>query len=85
MQYTTHRIDCMPGDSFYIFSDGYADQFGGPEHKKLKYRRFKQLLLNIHKLPAPDQKNILLQKFSNWKGDNEQTDDVSVIGFSPWK
>lgn len=83
-QYSSQIIHCQPGDMFYMFSDGFVDQFGGPEYKKFKHRRFKQLLLYLHKLPARDQKNMLNRRFAEWKGNNEQTDDVSVIGFEPW-
>lgn len=77
-------IECQPGDMMYMFSDGYCDQFGGPEQKKFKVRRFKNMLLNIHKLPANDQKMLLNQKLIEWMGGCEQTDDISVIGFEPW-
>ena len=77
-------IDAQPGDMLYLFSDGYCDQFGGPEHKKFKVRRFKNLLLNVHKLPANDQKLLLNQKLVEWMGNIEQTDDISIIGFEPW-
>ena len=83
-EYTSHDVECRSGDMFYMFSDGYVDQFGGPEQKKFKHRRFKHLLMNIHKLPARDQKIILNQKHEEWKGNNEQTDDISIIGFEPW-
>ena len=82
--YTSQMIDCYNGDIFYMFSDGYVDQFGGPEHKKFKHRRFKQLLLYIHKLPANDQKSMLNRRLQEWKGANDQTDDISVLGFEPW-
>ncbi|MDO4462088.1 MAG: two-component regulator propeller domain-containing protein [Bacteroidia bacterium] len=81
--YQSHRVDYRRGDMFYVFSDGYVDQFGGPEQKKFKHRRFKHLLLNIHKMPARDQKVILHQRLEDWKGLNEQTDDISIIGFEP--
>lgn len=82
--YRTHRVDYRRGDMFYMFSDGYVDQFGGPEQKKFKHRRFKHLLLNIHKMPARDQKIILYQRLEDWRGVNEQTDDISIVGFEPW-
>lgn len=82
--YRTHRVDYKRGDMFYMFSDGYVDQFGGPEQKKFKHRRFKHLLLNIHKMPARDQKVILYQRLEDWRGINEQTDDISIVGFEPW-
>lgn len=77
------EIQLQNNDFIYLFSDGYADQFGGPEGKKFKYRRFRHLLLNIHKLPAEDQKNIIHQKFEEWIGTKyEQIDDVLVLGFA---
>lgn len=82
--YESQTIECQDGDMFYMFSDGFVDQFGGPEQKKFKHRRFKQMLLNIHKLPDKDQRMILNQKHNEWKQHNEQTDDISVIGFEPW-
>ncbi|MGV8827327.1 MAG: ligand-binding sensor domain-containing protein [Breznakibacter sp.] len=81
--YEKQEIQLLNNDFIYLFSDGYADQFGGPEGKKFKYRRFRHLLLNIHKLPAEDQKNIIHQKFEEWIGTKyEQVDDVLVMGFS---
>ena len=67
-------------DVVYMFSDGYADQFGGPEGKKYKYRRFRHLLLNIHKLPLEEQKAFLDESIENWKGNLEQVDDILIIG-----
>ena len=84
IKYNSQMIECCNGDMFYMFSDGYVDQFGGPEHKKFKHRRLKQLLLYIHKLPANDQKSQLNRRMQEWKGANDQTDDISVIGFEPW-
>nr|WP_319399979.1 two-component regulator propeller domain-containing protein [uncultured Carboxylicivirga sp.] len=75
-------IPIQENDIIYMFSDGYADQFGGPEGKKFKYRRFRHLLLNIHKLPIVDQKAILHQKMEEWMGsEHEQIDDMLLIGF----
>ncbi len=71
------------GDCFYIFSDGYADQFGGLDKKKLKYRDFQKLLLALHSETFPKQGELLEKEFEKWKGDMEQIDDVLVIGFRP--
>lgn len=79
--FTNHTIDIKKGDIFYIFSDGYADQFGGPEGKKYKFRRFRHLLLSIHKLPFETQKQKLEESIEEWRGDHEQVDDILVIGF----
>jgi len=78
--YTTHNIELQKGDSIYIFSDGYADQFGGEEGKKLKTSNFKKLLLSIQNETMDKQKQLLEDAFEKWKGDIEQLDDVCVIG-----
>ena len=64
----------------YLFTDGYVDQFGGPDSKKIMSRRFRELLLKYHKLPLPEQKSKLEEYLIDWKGDLEQTDDILVIG-----
>jgi serine phosphatase RsbU (regulator of sigma subunit) len=81
--YTDHEIDLLEDDIFYIFSDGYVDQFGGTDNKKFMYRRFRYLLLTIHHFPVNDQKAILEENILNWMGVNEQVDDIMVIGFRP--
>ena len=63
-----------------MFSDGLADQFGGKENKKLTYQKFKDILLSNSHLDMNDQKEELRKYFLAWKGSNEQTDDVLVIG-----
>jgi hypothetical protein len=63
-----------------MFSDGYADQFGGPKGKKFLYKRFKNLLVEISHLPMTEQKTILEERFDEWKGNLEQIDDVCVMG-----
>ncbi len=80
--FTNKHIEIRNNDRFYLFSDGFPDQFGGPKNKKFKYRPFKQLLLDIHKSNMNDQHSILKETIINWKGDNEQTDDIMVLGFS---
>lgn len=80
LPYTTHSINLNSGDSIYIFSDGYIDQFGGDKGKKLKASNFKKLLLSIADLEMSKQKVKIEQHFYNWKGDNEQLDDICVIG-----
>jgi len=82
-EFQSHEIDLLPEDVVYMFSDGYVDQFGGPEGKKFKYRRFRFLLLNIYRLSMEEQKRMLENTFDNWKGENDQVDDVLVIGFRP--
>jgi len=78
--YTTHEFTLQKGDSFFIFSDGYADQFGGEKGKKLKSSNFKKLLLSICDLPMSQQKDRLDTAFEEWRGELEQLDDVCVIG-----
>ena len=78
--YTTHTLELKKGDSLYIFSDGYADQFGGEKGKKLKTANFKKLLLSIQKESMEKQKQLIDEAFEHWRGDLEQLDDVCVIG-----
>jgi serine phosphatase RsbU (regulator of sigma subunit) len=73
-------IPTLPGDIIYMFSDGYADQFGGPNEKKYKYATLKAFLLDIHKLPMAKQKLKLEKEFNDWKGVNTQIDDVLILG-----
>ena len=84
-KYSVTTIDILPNDMVYIFSDGYADQFGGSEIKKFKYRRFRYLLLNMHNFSPEYQRQALHQAFEEWRGENEQVDDVLVMGFCPIK
>jgi len=79
--YTNHEISFVNGDCFYIFSDGYADQFGGKNGKKFSTKQFKELLTDIHEKSMEEQLVILDNKFNSWKGELEQVDDILVIGF----
>lgn len=81
--FKSHKIYLQKNDVIYIFSDGYADQFGGPDGKKFKYRRFRHLLLTIHKLPMEKQRSILDASIEEWKGGMDQVDDMLVIGIKP--
>ena len=78
--FTTHTIELLKGDAIYIFSDGYADQFGGEKGKKFKTANFKKLILSIQKKSIEKQKEIIDEAFENWKGELYQIDDVCVIG-----
>ncbi|MFH1319436.1 MAG: SpoIIE family protein phosphatase [Bacteroidota bacterium] len=78
--FTTHKIGLQKGDSIYIFTDGYIDQFGGSDNKKFMKRRFKDLLLSIQDKSMDEQKEILNKNFEDWKSDREQIDDILVIG-----
>lgn len=73
-------IEIASGDCIYLFSDGYADQFGGPKSKKLMSKRFRDLILGASGKPMKEQLEVLDTAFSEWKGDIEQIDDVVVIG-----
>ncbi len=78
--FTTHAIDCKPGTTFYLFTDGYADQFGGPKGKKFKYKQFQESLFSTLDTEPHSQLASLDKTFENWKGQLEQVDDVCVIG-----
>ena len=79
--FRNNEIDTCPGDIFYLFSDGFADQFGELTNKKLKNRYFKKLLESVAQLPMVEQKEKLEKAFSEWKGSFPQVDDVLVFGF----
>ncbi|MBL0330566.1 MAG: SpoIIE family protein phosphatase [Bacteroidetes bacterium] len=78
--YTNHEIQLQKGDTIYIFTDGYADQFGGEKGKKFKYKSLQQLLLSFEGKPMEEQKNTLQTTIQTWKGNLEQVDDILVIG-----
>jgi ligand-binding sensor domain-containing protein/serine phosphatase RsbU (regulator of sigma subunit) len=78
--FTLYTIDCEPGDVLYFYTDGYADQFGGPKGKKFKYKQLDELLISIHQKNMGDQKNILQNTLNDWRGGLEQVDDVLIIG-----
>ncbi len=78
--FTDHRIQLEPEDMVYIFSDGYADQFGGEKGKKFLYRRFRELLLEISTQPVDQQRILLQESFNRWRGAHEQVDDILVMG-----
>ncbi len=78
--FTSHKIEYVENTTFYLFTDGFADQFGGPNGKKFKYKQFSDLLLKHKDLSQLEQSNIINTVFTKWKGDLEQVDDVCVIG-----
>ncbi|MGZ3933275.1 MAG: PP2C family protein-serine/threonine phosphatase, partial [Bacteroidia bacterium] len=78
--FSTQQFSLQKGDVIYAFTDGYADQFGGPKGKKFKYKQLEEVLLEIHKMDAATQKQILNTRFLDWKNTQEQVDDVLVIG-----
>lgn len=77
----THTINLKQGDAFYLYSDGFADQFGGPKGKKFKYKQLEELLLVNHTKPLQHQEATLSNVFTEWKGSLEQVDDVTVLGY----
>jgi len=79
-QFSQRKITLKPGDTVYTFTDGYADQFGGPKGKKFKYKPLSSLLLSNSGLRMQQQKEVLYNNFESWRGDLEQVDDVLMIG-----
>ena len=78
--FNQQNIDLKKGDVIYLFTDGFADQFGGEKGKKLKTSNFKKLLLEIHQLSMKEQKEKLQESFKNWRDDIEQIDDLCIVG-----
>jgi len=78
--FTQHELQLFETDMIYIFTDGYYDQFGGPEGRKFLTKKFKELLIEIHEKSVDEQKQILNQRFEQWRGNTSQIDDVLVIG-----
>jgi serine phosphatase RsbU (regulator of sigma subunit) len=75
-----YKVELKKDDVVYTMTDGYADQFGGPKGKKFKYKQLKEMLLSIQDHNLTDQEEIIKQRFTNWKGQLEQVDDVTIIG-----
>jgi len=80
MAFNTQIFELKKKDSFYLFSDGYCDQFGGLKDKKFMPRRFDKMLMEIYKKPMKEQEQIMDDRIEKWKGDREQLDDILVIG-----
>jgi serine phosphatase RsbU (regulator of sigma subunit) len=78
--FSSHEIEIQKGDMLYIFSDGYVDQFGGPDGKKFMIKNFRKLLLEIHNEDLETQKSIIENTIVNWMGDHDQVDDICVMG-----
>jgi len=78
--FSNHIIELKKDDTVYLFTDGFADQFGGDKGKKFKYKPFKQLLLSVHEKPMTEQQEILSNTIDEWRGDLEQIDDICVFG-----
>lgn len=79
--FTNHEVEIQPGDTFYMFSDGFSDQFGGADGRKFMSKKFKEKLLSIWDKPMEEQRALLLTAHLDWRGDHDQVDDVLVIGF----
>lgn len=83
-KFTNYRINIESGDSYYLFSDGYADQFGGQNGKKFNYKNFQDLILSIQDLTMANQREVFNNTIEEWKitsNDQEQTDDILILGF----
>jgi serine phosphatase RsbU (regulator of sigma subunit) len=78
--FTLHSLEFEKGDSLYLYTDGYADQFGGPKGKKFMNKQLNELIISISNLPATKQSDILNHKFEDWKGNTDQVDDMLIIG-----
>jgi serine phosphatase RsbU (regulator of sigma subunit) len=78
--FTNHEVKIRKGDSIYLLSDGLTDQFGGPDGSKFKKAQFRKLISEMHHLPMKDQKKLIESEFLLWKGQNDQVDDVTVLG-----
>ena len=78
--FTNHHIQLKKGDTLYMFSDGFADQFGGEDGRKYLIKRFKQLLKMIHRESMEHQKEVLENEYNVWKGKFDQVDDILILG-----
>jgi serine phosphatase RsbU (regulator of sigma subunit) len=79
-KFYSHTIDISIPTTLYLYSDGYQDQFGGKDNRKFMAPRFRELLHSIHQKPMTEQKTMLESTLDNWQQDNEQLDDILVIG-----
>jgi serine phosphatase RsbU (regulator of sigma subunit) len=78
--FTSHKVEIKKGDRVYLFTDGFADQFGGDKGKKFKYRHLQDMLLSCQDKNMKDQKTLLEKAMNEWKGSLEQVDDILVAG-----
>jgi serine phosphatase RsbU (regulator of sigma subunit) len=74
------QLQTDAGDMLYLFSDGLADQFGGPKGKKFKYQQLQELFMEVHTLPLEEQRKLIEKRFTEWKGALDQVDDILVVG-----
>lgn len=80
VSFTNYQIKIKKGDTIYLFSDGFIDQFGGPDGSKYKKANLKKLLTEIHHLPMAEQHQILENELAKWKGATDQIDDITILG-----
>ncbi|HXP51236.1 MAG TPA: SpoIIE family protein phosphatase, partial [Bacteroidia bacterium] len=80
LPFSTHNLNLQKGDTLYLFTDGYADQFGGPKGKKFKYKAMQQLIMDNSQLTMQEQQKLLDQSLESWKGNLEQVDDILIMG-----
>lgn len=80
IEFVSIEVPFQKGNMYYLFSDGFKDQFGGPEEKKLTSKRFKEILFNASSMPINVQQSFITEKLSLWRGDLPQTDDLLIIG-----
>jgi len=78
--FTVKTVSVEKGEMIYLFSDGYADQFGGPKGKKFKYKQLQELLTTVAKLPVTEQNTILNKTITDWQGNLDQVDDILIVG-----
>ncbi len=79
-QFASNEFELKKGDLLYVFTDGYADQFGGPKGKKFKYKQLQNILISVAKLSMVQQKEVLEKSIVDWQGNLEQIDDILIIG-----
>jgi serine phosphatase RsbU (regulator of sigma subunit) len=80
ISFTLKSISVEKGDMIYLFSDGYADQFGGPKGKKFKYKQLQEILISVAQQPLINQKQYLNKQIEDWKGNLDQVDDILIVG-----
>ena len=78
--FTYNEVKVKKGDMLYIYSDGYQDQFGGSKGKKYMAVKFRKFLLSLAELPSDEQKQKIGEEFQSWKGNQDQIDDICVMG-----
>jgi serine phosphatase RsbU (regulator of sigma subunit) len=81
-EFTNHKLKCEEGDQIYLFTDGFADQFGGIDRKKYKSQKFKDFLVSIHNETPDRQKSLLDSDIEKWRGNYQQVDDILVMGIN---